>query len=271
MQTGIDELLGTVTRVANTLRGGEIPFAVAGGCAVYARGGPASDHDVDIFVKPADAQRARRALVRAGLRAVDPPEDRLTKVYDGDILVDLVFQPNQRAVTDALLARASTLKIGSTVAPVISATDLVIDELMVPDSRRLDFTVLLQTARELREQVDWWRVSQEAGMSPYARAFLGLLDDLCISRDETPATDDLLPQYVAADLRRVLAEDPRTAELGVHVSVRDNAVVLCGEVAGMRRRLQLEDVVREHAPKLPVHNDIRVLTPDLPGDHQRLG
>ncbi|WP_067671252.1 BON domain-containing protein [Nocardia miyunensis] len=271
MHTGIDQLLDTVTRVANTLRSEEIPFAVAGGCAVYARGGPASDQDVDIFIKPADAQRARQALVRAGLRAADPPEDWLTTVYDGDTLVDLVFQPNHRAVTDALLARASTLPIGPTVAPVISATDLVIDKLMVLDSHRLDFTGLLRTARELREQVDWPRVAEETGASPYARAFLGLLDDLHISRDDDPATDDLLPQYLAANLRRVLAEDPRTAELGVQVSVRDNAVALGGEVSSTRRRLHIEEVVREQAPKLQVHNDVRVITPDGPVGRERLG
>ncbi|WP_245568277.1 BON domain-containing protein [Nocardia jiangxiensis] len=135
---------------------------------------------------------------------------------------------------------------------------------------RLEHTGLLRTARELREQVDWSRVAERAGMSPCARAFLGLLDDLHIGHGGDVTTDDLSPQYSAANLRRALAEDPRTAELGVRVSVRDNAVVLCGEVASSRRCRQLEDIVREHAPKLLVHNDIRVTTPDVPASHEQL-
>ncbi|MBY8860878.1 BON domain-containing protein [Nocardia sp. CA2R105] len=83
-------------------------------------------------------------------------------------------------------------------------------------------------------------------------------------------TDDLSPQYSAANLRRALAEDPRTAELDVRVSVRDHAVVLCGEVGSAQRRLQLDDIVRENAPKLRVHNDIRVTTPDIPASHEQL-
>ncbi|GAB4586870.1 nucleotidyltransferase family protein [Nocardia sp. IFM 10818] len=274
----IDRLLDTLTRVVNTLLDNEIPFAVGGGCAVYARGGPASDHDVDIFIKPADAQRARAVLAQAGLRPVDPAEDWLTKVYDGDTLVDLIFRPNYRAVTDDMLARAGWLRIGPTAAPVISGTDLMVDKLMVLDPHRLDFTRLLDIARGLREQVDWAQVRTETEMSPYARAFLGLLDDLGISedrsedmkRDPAERTEEILPQYLVANLRRAFAEDPRTAELGVQVTIRGDVVVLSGEVASAARRDQLAAMVREHAPKLRVHNDVRVVAPAAPGNREEL-
>ncbi|KZM74287.1 nucleotidyltransferase family protein [Nocardia terpenica] len=274
MTTDIDRLLQTLTRVVNALLSEEVPFAVAGGCAIYARGGPASDHDVDIFVEPAHAARARRALVRAGLRAADPAEDWLTKAYDGETLVDLIFQPNHRPVTAALLARATTLRVGPTMAPVISATDLMVDKLMVLDSHRLDFAGLLQVARALREQVDWQRVREETGMSPYAKAFLGLLDDLHISHEDASRTvapaGGLLPQYLEANLRRAFAEDPRTAELGIGVDIQGDAVELRGEVDTAHRRRQLEDIVHEQAPKLQVYNSIRVTDRTAPTTGERL-
>ncbi|MBF6327791.1 BON domain-containing protein [Nocardia transvalensis] len=275
MSTPIDQLLQTLTRVVNTLLDAEIPFAVAGGCAVYARGGPASDHDVDIFVKPVDVERARQALAGAGLRLVDPAEDWLTKAYDGETLVDLIFRPNYRPVDDEMLARATWMRIGPTAAPVVSGTDLMVDKLMVLDPHRLDFTTLLHIARGLREQVDWAQVREETSMSPYARAFLGLLEDLGICDKGGIVIDDpsgdVLPQYLVANLRRAFAEDPRTAEMGVQVTIRGDVVVLSGEVSSAQRRRQLEDVVREHAPKLRVHNDVRVTTPTAPADHEHLG
>lgn len=70
-----DELLRTLTKVANALRSAEIPFALTGGCAGYARGGPASEHDVDLLVRPEDATKAVKVLVQRGLRAAEPPED----------------------------------------------------------------------------------------------------------------------------------------------------------------------------------------------------
>ncbi|WP_067842955.1 nucleotidyltransferase family protein [Nocardia lijiangensis] len=181
MVATMDELLHALTRAANTLHEAEIRFAVAGGCAVYARGGPATDHDVDIFVKPADISQAIQVLAKSGLRVCEPPEDWLSKVYDGDTLVDVIYRPNCRDVTDELLDRATVMRVGPTVAPVISATDLMIDKLLVFDAHRLDLSPLLHIARDLREQVDWAVVRSQTKESPYARAFLGLVDDLGIT------------------------------------------------------------------------------------------
>ncbi|WP_245720154.1 BON domain-containing protein [Nocardia uniformis] len=273
----IEHLLSTLTLVVNTLLENDIPFAVGGGCAVYARGGPPSDHDVDIFVKPVDADRARNALVEVGMRPVDPPEDWLTKVYDGTLLVDIVFRPNYRTVTDEMLNRGAWMRVGPAAAPVLSGTDLMVDKLMVLDPHRLDFTRLLAIARDLREQVNWRQVREETSMSPYARAFLNLLDDLGISHNREAESmngntggDNVVPQYLVANLRRAFAEDPRTAELGVQVTIRGNVVVLSGEVGSAERRQQLEAVVHEHAPKLRVHNDVRVSTPAAPADTEEL-
>jgi hypothetical protein len=175
-----DQLLQTLARVVSALDETGIRFAVAGGCAVYARGGPPSEHDVDIFLKQDDVPVALRALELAGMRSVDPPEDWLVKVFDGDILVDLVFSPNYQPVTDALFDRSTWTRVGSTAALVISATDLMVDKLLVLDAHRCDFVPLLRVARDLREQVRWSEVEVRAGHSAYARAFLGLLTDLHI-------------------------------------------------------------------------------------------
>ncbi|WP_040808798.1 hypothetical protein [Nocardia concava] len=185
MTATIDELLHALTRAVNTLADNDIRFAVAGGCAVYARGGPVSDHDVDLFIKPEDIGRARTALVRGGLRLSEPPEDWLTKAYADDTLVDLIYRPNNREVTDEMLDRAEVMRIGPTIAPVISGTDLMVDKLLVFDAHRLDLSPLLRTARDLREQVDWPSVIEQTSHSPYARAFLGLLADLNVI-EESP-------------------------------------------------------------------------------------
>jgi hypothetical protein len=177
-------LLHTLTKVVNTLAAASVDFAVAGGCAVYARGGPPSDHDVDVFVREEHAQAARRALVAAGMRAVEPPENWLTKVYDGDVLVDIIFRPNYRTDMVEVLSRAELMRIGPAMAPVVTATDVMVDKLLVLGAHRCDFTPLLPIARDLREQIDWPRVAAETAESPYAGAFLMLVEALSVAEVE---------------------------------------------------------------------------------------
>ncbi len=78
------------------------------------------------------------------------------------------------------------------------------------------------------------------------------------------------PQYTVAHLRRALAEDPRTAELGVHVTIRGDVVVLGGEVSSIERKLQMEKVVREQLPHARIHNDVHVTPPCAPGAAEAL-
>ncbi|MET8777232.1 BON domain-containing protein [Nocardia sp. NPDC050713] len=78
------------------------------------------------------------------------------------------------------------------------------------------------------------------------------------------------PQYLVARLRRALAEDPRTAELGVQVTIRGEVVVLDGEVTSEQRKQQMEAVVREQLPGVVIHNDVRVSVPTAPTGTEHL-
>ncbi|HEU5474975.1 MAG TPA: nucleotidyltransferase family protein [Actinophytocola sp.] len=183
-----DALLRTLARVAKALRDADVPFAVTGGCAVYARGGPATEHDLDLLVREEDVPAAVSALVGAGMRAAEAAEDWLTKVYDGDRLVDLLFRPNERPVTEQTLERAEEMRVGGTLAPVQNATDVLVNKLLTLSEHRCDFSLLLTIARALREQIDWTRLGEQTASSPFAEAFLLLVARLNI------ASGDGLPE-----------------------------------------------------------------------------
>jgi hypothetical protein len=181
MSSTQDELLRTLTRVNSGLRPAGIPFALTGGCAVYARGGPETEHDVDLLVLEEDVPEAVRALVGVGMRAAEAPEDWLAKVYDGERLVDLVFRPNGEQVTKEMLASAEELAVGAVRVPVLPATDVVASKLLVLGPHRCDFSQLLPIARALREQIDWPLLAEKTAESPYAAAFLVLVRRLQIA------------------------------------------------------------------------------------------
>ncbi|RSM72646.1 BON domain-containing protein [Kibdelosporangium aridum] len=78
------------------------------------------------------------------------------------------------------------------------------------------------------------------------------------------------PQYLVARLRTTLAEDPRTAEQGVRVTVRGDHVVVSGDVATEQRRAEVSEVIKDVAPELVIHNDIRVVGADEPTRREEL-
>ena len=170
----------TLKRVAAILRDEEIPFALGGGLAAWARGGPETDHDVDFFVKPGDATRAQEALEAAGMRADRPPEDWLHKVWDGDVLVDLVFCPSGGPVTDEWLARADERELMAMRLPILSLEDVMSTKLLALREQEPDFGQVLRIARTLREQIPWERVRARTEHSPWARAFFTLVEGLGI-------------------------------------------------------------------------------------------
>ncbi|HKT03111.1 MAG TPA: nucleotidyltransferase family protein [Rugosimonospora sp.] len=173
-----ENLLTTMKRVASVLKRAEVPFVLAGGFAVYARGGTSSDHDVDFMLREQDAERALEALAEAGFRTERPPEDWLVKVYDREVLVDLIHRPVERPVTGDTLADSDVLRVQAIALPVLSATLLMEHKLLTFSQHRCDFAEGLPIARSLREQIDWDRVRKETAESPYARAFLVLLEML---------------------------------------------------------------------------------------------
>ena len=63
----------TLKKATAALRDAEVPFMVGGSLASWARGGPEPQHDLDIMVKPVDAERALEVLVDAGMRPERPP------------------------------------------------------------------------------------------------------------------------------------------------------------------------------------------------------
>jgi len=50
-----EELIDAMKVAAGILQESEIEFVLSGGLAAWARGGPKSEHDVDIFIRPRDA------------------------------------------------------------------------------------------------------------------------------------------------------------------------------------------------------------------------
>src|SRR3954453_18678679 len=177
-----DDVIVSLKKAAAILRDAEVPFALAGGLAAWVCGSvPPRDDDIDLYVKPADAERALDALTQAGLRPSRPPEDWLLKAYDGRVLVDLIFAPTGIEVDDGLLERCPVMPVQALSMRVVPVEVIVASQLLAQTEKHLDFEGLLEMCRAVREQIDWEWVKSHTKNSPFARAFLFLAEELGVA------------------------------------------------------------------------------------------
>jgi putative nucleotidyltransferase-like protein len=196
-RSDFSEIEATMKRAAAALRNAQVPFALAGSVAGWARGGPETTNDLDFIVTPADAERALSVLADAGMRPERPPEGWLFKAWDDGVLVDLIFAPNGLDAAE-VIERAERLSVAALRIPVMSLEDVLVTKLMSLSEHRVDFSSPLATARAVREQVDWSDVRARTAQSPYARAFLHLLEELGIITSH-PATRREARVHVVGD------------------------------------------------------------------------
>jgi hypothetical protein len=180
MMSASNELTPSMKKAAAALREGEVSFALGGSLAVWARGGPEVSHDIDFIVRRSDAERALALLADGGFRTEKPPENWLYKAYDGDCLIDLIFEA-PIGETSVFIGNADPKVVMGVEMPVMQIDDVLIMKLGAMTELYMDYSSLLQIARSTREQITWEHVRSQTKGSPFAEAFFVLCESLGIS------------------------------------------------------------------------------------------
>ncbi|HEY8501921.1 MAG TPA: nucleotidyltransferase [Solirubrobacterales bacterium] len=176
-----EQLTDSLKRAVAALDEAGVPYLLGGGLGCWARGGPPSSNDIDLMIKPEDAERAQEALAASGMRPETPPEQWLRKAWDGDILVDLIFEPSGMRIDDEVIARGEELSVMAMQTRVMDLDDLLVTKLLALDEHSADYRDLILITRSLREQIDWAALRERTVASPFAQAFFALADGLEIS------------------------------------------------------------------------------------------
>ena len=188
-------LEASLKKAVAALREAEVSFLLAGSLAVWARGGPETRHDLDFVLRQEEAERALEVLADAGMRTEKPAEEWLYKAWDGDVLIDLIFQPRGMVVDDEVIERGDFLHVLGITIPVMSIEDVLATKLLALHEHELDYTASLRIARAVREQIDWRYLRSRTAESPFATAFFVLCEEL----DIAPAS----PHAAGAEVRLV--------------------------------------------------------------------
>jgi hypothetical protein len=189
-----DDIEATLKKSVAAFREANVPALLAGSLAVWARGGPEPRHDLDFVVKPEDAERAIQALEDVGMKPERPPEGWLLKAWDGEVLVDVIFEPRGLVVDDELMARAEEREVMAIGIRLMALEDVLVSKLMSLDEHSADYSQLILMTRTLRERIDWDDLRVRTRASPFAKAFFTLAEELEIApRAESGAAAEGTP------------------------------------------------------------------------------
>jgi hypothetical protein len=185
-ESSFDELIEAMKAAAGILQQAEIPFVLGGGLSVWARGGPKSEHDVDLLLRPENAEQALSVFEAMGWTTERPPEGWLYKTWHSNgALVDLIFNPASGPITDEIIERAPIAEVMALRINVSTLEDVMTAKLMAITEQEPDYSAVLEWARALREQIDWDTVRQRTEASPFAKAFFTLVESLGVVDSES--------------------------------------------------------------------------------------
>src|SRR4051812_9765268 len=180
-----EQLLEAMMDVAAALRDAQVPYLLAGSFAVWARGGPAHDTDLDFAVKPKDVERAVEALEAAGMEQKPTPEEWLKKVCERDVQVDLIHDPAGLEIDDEVMERGDDIEVSGMTFRVMAVDDVMTTKLFAFKEHYLDYASTLEMARMVREQIDWDELRRRCDEYPYAKPFFTLAEELGVIEKPT--------------------------------------------------------------------------------------
>jgi hypothetical protein len=174
-------IAGALKIAVALLRDSGTQFLLGGSLAAWARGAMETQNDLDLMVRPQDAERALAALAAGGMRTERPPEEWLYKAWHDDVLIDIIFQPAGLELDDEVFARADDLSVAAVRTPVMALEDVLVTKLCALDEHSLDYSQLVGIARATREQIDFRSLAARTAHTPYASAFFALVRELGIA------------------------------------------------------------------------------------------
>lgn len=289
-------LLSTI----QTLEKEGIPYALIGGIAGKELGRPRVTHDIDIFVRPDDADRALAALEDKGFKTEKRDPAWLYKAWNDGILVDIIFKSSGDIYFDEEIRRhVRRVPFHGHHINSISPEDFVVikaavhqehiphhwhDALAVLTEGDLDWRYLLTRARHsprrvlallIYAQSNDIAVPADVVQNLYRKVFESSAEQKKPvhypyregekeTRPERTPKDSVL--YAKGKIMEALNTDERIADHDIKIVVTETSVDARGEVFTHEQKRAVREVLRKMSPNKELRDFVHVR--ELPGPEE---
>jgi hypothetical protein len=164
-RTGLneEEFVVAFRAACDALEHAGVPFLFMGGIASIVHGRTSWTHDLDVFIRRGDEPAVVDSLVAAGYRLDPTPSTWLSKLWMGDVFLDVIYSSTGPVdLDDAMLQHGDWSEVWGRRVPVLGPEDLVVtkalahgeetshywwDALAIVAKCELDWDYLLMRAR----------------------------------------------------------------------------------------------------------------------------
>jgi predicted nucleotidyltransferase len=296
--TDLATLNRTLQTAIEALEDSNTAYALIGGVAAKELGRPRITHDIDLFVKPDDAEKVLTVLEQKGFSIERRDPFWLFKAWREEVLVDIIFKSSGDIYFDEQVrAHVRRIPYQGRYINAISPEDFIVikaaahqennphhwhDALAVITQGNLDWDYLLNRAKHSPRRVLSILIYAQSNDIAVPTEVIQKLYRLIFEsqsyvpqpvihpyRQEAFSEEDLEYHkkgstiYTKGRIMEALSTDERIAEHDIKVIVTEDCVVARGEVFTENQREAVNEVISKTAPKCDVKNQInvRVLTP----------
>lgn len=281
-----------------TLENNSIAYALIGGVAVNSLGRPRVTHDIDLFVRPDDAEQVLHVLEERGFASQKRDPYWLFKAWSDDILVDVIFKSSGDIYFDEeVRSHVRRVPYLGRYVNAISPEDFIVikaaahqehnphhwhDALAVLKQGNLDWEYLLRRAKHAPRRILALLVyGQSNDIAVPNEVIQKLYRSVFEAPTYTPesvvhpyrqdftqmqATSEEgleSPIYIKGRIMEALTTDERIAEHDIKVVVSEKNIVAKGEVFTEEQRGAVDEVIKTIAPQCEIKNQVivRILHP----------
>lgn len=188
----------TFKESTDALEAHNVPYLVGGGIAVWAYGRQRWTKDIDIFVRPEDAQRAMLALADFDFRTEYTDPVWIYKAFKRQEMIDVIFKSKGDIYLDLEAIRRGVKRtIDDIEFTCMSPEDLIIRKIFAMIEERPDWYDGISVIDGLDGKLDWPYLLRRAEKDPGR-----VLSFLLYAESEYPRERVLIPSQVI----RLLAE-----------------------------------------------------------------
>lgn len=298
--THLPNINNTLFTTLEAVEENEIPYALIGGIAVKELGRPRVTHDIDIFVRPDDADSVLEILKSKGFETERRDPFWLYKAWKDGILVDVIFRScGDIYFEEEVRSHVRRIPYYGKFINAISPEDFIViksaahqednphhwyDALAVLTQGNLDWEYLLKRSRHSpRRMLALLIYAQSNDIAIPTDLIQKLYKSIFEHPVYTPEQyihpyrvtktknssassqhEEREPAlYTKGRIMEALTTDERIAEHDIRVMVSDSIIIVRGEVFTFEQKNAVNEVISRLEPLMELKNqvNVRILTP----------